>query len=340
MSTLDAFNFPPPSDWQAFQRLCRDLYAAEWQDPHAQHNGRNGQRQDGVDIYGIDRSTGKLEGIQCKGRDGRYKDPLTQKELLNAVNEAKKFRPSLTRFILATSGQQDVSLQKVARKLTEEHAISGQFEVIVESWENILRRLTYHETVARTHGYKGHWDSRDPVPAGGRDIYNVDELNIQRTYIWKRPIGNAALIMYFTAPVALGSLMGFFAYALLPIFFGVRLEFISNPFLLLAVGVVASFVFVKARAVKICHFADTMPPFRRTFLEADAAGNIFLTKLRATCPRCGARMDLKVLGDWQYHTEEVFVCTKNAPQHKIILDPTCLDEVGGDLTKRETSRAV
>ena len=43
---------PPPRNWQDFEDLCFDLFKRIWNDPYARPNGRSGQPQAGVDIYG------------------------------------------------------------------------------------------------------------------------------------------------------------------------------------------------------------------------------------------------------------------------------------------------
>ena len=45
-------NLPYPSDWSDFQDLCFQLWKEMWRDPFAHHNGRIGQAQNGVDIWG------------------------------------------------------------------------------------------------------------------------------------------------------------------------------------------------------------------------------------------------------------------------------------------------
>jgi hypothetical protein len=45
----------------AFESLCLDLWKDIWQDSGAQNNGRRGQKQDGVDIFG--RENGEWEDI-------------------------------------------------------------------------------------------------------------------------------------------------------------------------------------------------------------------------------------------------------------------------------------
>jgi hypothetical protein len=56
----------PPESWEQFEALCADLFAREWGDPNVVRYGRQGQRQDGVDIYGKEDSADV--GAQCKKR--------------------------------------------------------------------------------------------------------------------------------------------------------------------------------------------------------------------------------------------------------------------------------
>lgn len=55
-----------PTNWQDFEDLCFILWKFIWNDPHAQKNGRQGQAQSGVDIYGKPIGQLDIEGVQCK----------------------------------------------------------------------------------------------------------------------------------------------------------------------------------------------------------------------------------------------------------------------------------
>jgi hypothetical protein len=48
----DIERWEPPNDATAFESLCLDLWKDIWQNSGAQKNGRRGQKQDGVDIFG------------------------------------------------------------------------------------------------------------------------------------------------------------------------------------------------------------------------------------------------------------------------------------------------
>lgn len=58
-----------PSNWQDFEKLCKKLWGEIWECPDTiQCNGRSGQNQSGVDIYGKPKNETGYYGIQCKGR--------------------------------------------------------------------------------------------------------------------------------------------------------------------------------------------------------------------------------------------------------------------------------
>src|SRR6266404_2409969 len=142
MTNLLSRSFPPLSNWQDFERLCFDLYSRVWQTNDAQMHGRVGQPQSGVDIYGNDRVERKYVGVQCKGKDQGYNNPLTAAELREEVEKAKSFQPALDTFILATTAPNDEAVQQVARHLTEAHQKVGLFEVRVEGWTTIRQRIS------------------------------------------------------------------------------------------------------------------------------------------------------------------------------------------------------
>lgn len=149
--TLSSYHLPAPADWQAFERLSRDLFSAVWNDPRAQANGRAGQVQAGVDVFGTNSLTGELEGVQCKGKDARYGSAVTVSELQAEVKKALTFKPALKHYYLVTSGETDVKVQEEARGITEAHKKNGQFGVDVYSWDQLLALLQDHRKVARKH---------------------------------------------------------------------------------------------------------------------------------------------------------------------------------------------
>jgi tetratricopeptide (TPR) repeat protein len=150
MTGFDGHRLPPPRDWQKFERLCRDLWAEIWNDPTAQANGRSGQPQHGVDVYGCPNGGASLSAVQCKlhGETGE----VTEAELREEVAKARGFEPRLRgAFIVATTGPRDAKIQEVARKITEEHAAEQLFSVHVWGWEDIEAEIGKHPTVFAAH---------------------------------------------------------------------------------------------------------------------------------------------------------------------------------------------
>ena len=99
----------PPDDPVAFESLCLDLWKEVWGDDGAQKNGRSGQPQAGVDVFG--RHGGRQMGVQCKQKDGLLRSKLTVGELEAEAGKARGFEPPLDTFIVATSGPADARVQ-------------------------------------------------------------------------------------------------------------------------------------------------------------------------------------------------------------------------------------
>ena len=148
----------PPKNWQNFETLCWDLWRTIWNYPETQINGRQGQNQDGVDIYGRPDGGNEWAGIQCKCKDNFSKKTITQKELEKEVMKAKTFVPKLSKFIIATTGQRDAKIQDLSRKITDKHFKEGLFSVNVFFWEDIQEQLIKYPEIFKTHLYPGIFD--------------------------------------------------------------------------------------------------------------------------------------------------------------------------------------
>src|SRR5258708_5121270 len=129
--SADIERWDPPNDPTAFESLCLDLWRDIWQDNAAQKNGRRGQPQAGIDVFGVNQ--GNWIGVQCKQKDGLLRHKLTLKELNEEVAAAQQFKPPLSVFILATTGPRNSNLQQRARELTQEHRRQGGFAVQIWS---------------------------------------------------------------------------------------------------------------------------------------------------------------------------------------------------------------
>lgn len=129
MSTAST-RIPTPKDWQEFERQIEVLARHYLDDPKAKGNGRLGQRQNGVDVYG-QRKKRHWVGFQCKEH---FEKEVTEQELRDEVAKAEKFEPTLSEFVLVTTAPRDAKIQKIARKLTDERS---DFSVEVWGWEDV-----------------------------------------------------------------------------------------------------------------------------------------------------------------------------------------------------------
>lgn len=139
------FRLPIPDNWQDFESLCHELWREIWSDPNAKKNGRSGQKQHGVDIFGRPRYSLKFEGIQCKDKNTLLGSSLSEKELIAEYAKAKKFIPEINNFCIATTAPRDATIQQVARVITE----SGRMPIHVWSWDDIQDEILNRPVLLR-----------------------------------------------------------------------------------------------------------------------------------------------------------------------------------------------
>jgi len=151
-----------PVYWPDFEDLCKRLWAEVWQYPETKKNGRTGQPQYGVDIYGRPASGGYI-GIQCKGKDEYSHQQLTVSEIDAEIAKAKLFQPKLSKFYFATTANRSSTIDTYIRQVDELHRNQGLFEVHVFYWEDIAdlieeNKNTYDWYVLH-QGFKHHTDA-------------------------------------------------------------------------------------------------------------------------------------------------------------------------------------
>lgn len=134
------FQIPPPVDWQRFETLCWRLWRELLRDPNTQMNGRRGQAQHGVDVFG-QRDGASWVGVQCKGKDNFSASKVTETELEAETRKALTFQPALAEFILATTAPRDSVIQSRARGLSLQSTGDGRFSIAVFSWDDIRNEL-------------------------------------------------------------------------------------------------------------------------------------------------------------------------------------------------------
>lgn len=127
-----------PENWQDFETLCKQLWGELWSIPtKIKKNGRNGQSQAGIDVYGVPKGSVNYWGIQCKGKDDYANAKLTKKEIEKEIRKAQNFKPDLSVFIFATTMNKDSSVEEYVRIKDLESRKNGGFEILLFCWEDI-----------------------------------------------------------------------------------------------------------------------------------------------------------------------------------------------------------
>lgn len=127
-----------PENWQDFESLCKKLWGEIWQCKEIKKNGRQGQKQHGVDVYGVPKGEDSYYGIQCKGKDDYTNSQLSEEEIDTEIQKALQFKPELKKLYFATTANKDSKIKEYVRKKDIENRNGGSFEVHLYSWEDIV----------------------------------------------------------------------------------------------------------------------------------------------------------------------------------------------------------
>lgn len=168
----------PPRSWEKFEELTRALFARVRRDPLTQKNGRAGQKQHGVDVYGspLD-APATFFGVQCKGKDGAYGAKATNAEFDTELAKAEKFTPFLAHWTFATTAPNDAALQRHAREVSQRRVGAGKFPVVVIGWETIQGLLTDHADVIEQF-YPEHSGDLPAILSSLRALPSAGDLEI------------------------------------------------------------------------------------------------------------------------------------------------------------------
>jgi hypothetical protein len=191
-----------PENWQDFETLCKILWGEIWECAEIKKNGRSGQKQDGVDVYGTPKGETEYYGIQCKGKDDYTNSLLTEEEIVNEINKAKNFKPQLKKFYFATTANKDVKIEEYVRLKDKESRDSNSFEIHLFAWEDIVdlideNRKT-HDWYINKFGYKTKYDVNITFSSGETHLNFSPKL--WKNYISYR-IRNAVII---NSPLSIG----------------------------------------------------------------------------------------------------------------------------------------
>jgi len=130
-----------PENWQDFETLCKKLWGEIWHCPEIKKNGRVGQTQHGVDVFGIPQGESSYFGIQCKGKDDYINAQLSIKEIDEEVKKALLFSPKLKKFYIATTANKDSKIEEYIRNKNIESIANERFEIHLFCWEDIVELI-------------------------------------------------------------------------------------------------------------------------------------------------------------------------------------------------------
>jgi hypothetical protein len=176
MPTISSSIIPPPKSWEEFEDITLSATKIRWKSTEFFGNGRRGQRQDGVDVFGTT-PDGKLVGVQCKNTSSGLAESVVMKEIGNA----ESFEPALSSLYVATTAHRDATLQESIRKISADRKAVGKFSIEILFWEDIAGDLATDEqaffkhypqfspikNLPKEHDHKLYEELMELLPSGG-----------------------------------------------------------------------------------------------------------------------------------------------------------------------------
>lgn len=147
MPTLSTMEFPKPNDWKEFEKICLSALTIKWGVGSALTlHGRQGQKQNGVDIFGHD-DLGRSVGIQCK----QTLKNISKTIIDNEIRRAENFQPAISTLYIATTASTDAELQKYVRLYSAERCNKGLFALGIFFWSDIFENLSKDKSELLKH---------------------------------------------------------------------------------------------------------------------------------------------------------------------------------------------
>lgn len=138
---------PKPKNWEDFEDLCHRLWRSMWGDPNACKNGRPGQAQHGVDVWGKPYYANKYNAVQCKLKNQSIGNALTIETVREEAGNAEYYAEEhgLGDLVVATTSNADSILQQKCRELDQSKSFS--FPISIWNWDMIEDELNYRPEV-------------------------------------------------------------------------------------------------------------------------------------------------------------------------------------------------
>src|SRR5262245_10870412 len=166
MPTIASSNVPTPRSWDEFEDITLAAAKLRWDSSDFYRNGRPGQKQDGVDIWGHDDDDRHI-GVQCKNTV----DGISLATVKAEIASAEAFEPKLDRLYIATTAKRDAILQKAVREISKQRAEAGLFKVDVLFWDDICQDLAKDDEIFFRH-YPQFRQGTDSVTEHDKKLFN------------------------------------------------------------------------------------------------------------------------------------------------------------------------
>jgi len=145
MPSFATASLPKPKSWDEFEDIVADILKVAWNDPFPTRNGRLGQKQHGVDIYGKPVHSTSYSGAQCK------LSAISLSDIKEEITSAEGFQPPLKELIIAIASNRDALIQEKIRIIDQERTSKGKFSVKILFWEDIQLILAESEDLMVKH---------------------------------------------------------------------------------------------------------------------------------------------------------------------------------------------
>lgn len=146
MSTFTTAKLPLPKSWEEFEDISADIIKKIWKSDYIIRNGRSGQSQNGVDIFGKPlKFKGDYCGVQCKNKNATFA------EIKEEITRAENFKPHLKELVFTIGSKRDVNLQEELRILDSERIKENKFSIQVLFWEDICLILADYPDLMEKH---------------------------------------------------------------------------------------------------------------------------------------------------------------------------------------------
>jgi hypothetical protein len=115
--------------------LSKDILKTDTNLSNVNVHGRPGQKQDGIDVFARENDSGKWIGIQCKVRSTNKS--FSKQELLNEINQALSFNPTISKYYLYTTLNRDSKTQLNEREIVNNELKGNPVTFEIKFWEDI-----------------------------------------------------------------------------------------------------------------------------------------------------------------------------------------------------------